>query len=75
MEGGKFWMVLIDGTSGCTYKHADLESARVEAERLLRLPSNYGKGATILEAVEYGKIKPAPVEWQPIEYYEGKEIS
>jgi hypothetical protein len=58
MNGAKFYMVLIDGTRGCTYKHADLESARVEAERLLQMPSNYEKGATILEAVEYGKIKP-----------------
>ena len=68
----KFWMVLVDNTRGCTYKHYSLESARIEAERLLNLPSNYGRGATILESVEYGKIK-VPVTWDKI-YYEGQEI-
>jgi len=72
----KFWMVLVDGTFGCSYRHPSLESARREAERLLRLPSNQEKGVTILEAMEYGRIKYPPVAWEAIPYgmYQGEEI-
>jgi len=62
----KFWMVLIDDTSGCRYKHPTFESARIEAERLLRDESNQGKGATILEAVEYGRKVYPPITWEPV---------
>ena len=62
----RFWMVLIDGTRGCSYKHLTIESARAEAERLLRLSSNIGRGATIIEAVEYGRIVYPPVIWSPV---------
>jgi hypothetical protein len=73
----KFWMVLIDGTESCRYKHPTFESARIEAERLLNKTGNFGNGATILEAVEYGKIKLNPIEWAKIDQivgYEGREI-
>ena len=62
----KFWMVLIWGTPSASYKHTSLESAAQEAERLLALPENRSKGAVILEAVQYGKPKPAPILWERI---------
>jgi len=60
----KFWMVLIDGTRSTSYKHTTFDSARIEAERLLKL-CEPDRGATILEAVEYGRIKNPPFEWTP----------
>jgi len=67
-------MVLMDNTRGCTYKHFSLEAARIEGERLLRLPGNENRGVTILEAVEYGKIVYPPVTWEPVAegMYQGK---
>ena len=63
----KFWMVLVDGTEFCRVRHSSLEDAKAEVERLLLLPGNQGKGATILEAVEYGKAPVIlPVEFEPI---------
>ena len=72
MIGEKFWMVLVDGTETCRYKHETLELARLEAERLIKLPLNYGKGVTILEAIEYGTIIYPPVEW--IHYTNLKDV-
>ena len=73
----RFWMVLIDGTRSTSYKHPTLESARIEAERLLRYPDNYLKGATILEAVEYRSITYPPIQWDKISdgIYQGKEVN
>lgn len=75
----KFWMVLVDDTRGCTYKHGTLGSARKEAERLLRLPEHSGRGVSILEAVEYGYIHYPPVEWAPMRVaveglYQGRAV-
>ena len=58
-----FWMVYIDGKGGPTKKHYELNEARLEAERLLRLPSNQGCKAYILEAQSYGMIEQVPVVW------------
>ena len=66
MGENKFWMALIEGTGGCSYRHPSLEEARKEAERLLGLPGNLYKTATILEAVESGKFVPTPVRWEEI---------
>jgi hypothetical protein len=59
----KFWMLLVDGRESCHFCHMTLESARREAERLLNLPENLGKGVTILSAIEYGKIQIHPIDW------------
>ena len=62
----KFWTVLMDDTEYCRYKHPTLESARQEAEKLLRQLGNRGRDITILEAVEYGKAEWPPVRWERI---------
>ena len=77
MKGNKFWMVLMDDTMSTTYKHESLESARSEAERLLKQDRYNGRGVTILEAIEYGKIVWPPVEWSTYRggTYQGTEIT
>jgi len=75
----KFWMVLIDGTRATTYKHSSIESARREADRLLKqyYSNRADVGVTILEAVEHGKIKSVPqMNWEPVlnGIYQGEEI-
>ena len=66
MHGYKFFMVLVDDTRCCSKKHSTKRGAKAEAERLVRLPSNQDKGATILEAIEYCKIEYYPITWQGI---------
>ena len=66
MHGNKFFMVLVDGTHSCSKKHYSKHEAVIEAERLVRLPSNQDKGATILEAIEYCKIEYYPITWRGI---------
>jgi len=65
----KFWMVLIDGTVKTQQRHNSLQEAMEEAERLLNLPEHKGsgRGATILEAVCYGKPQIMPVEWTKLD--------
>ncbi len=55
-------MLLIDGTETCRKKHGTRGSALQEAERLLYIPENKGKGVTLLEAVSYAEIKPL-IKW------------
>jgi hypothetical protein len=59
----RFWMVFIEGRAGPTKQHIECNEARLEAERLLRLPNNRGRKAYILEAVSYGLIEEPPVVW------------
>jgi len=62
-----FWMVWIEGKSGPTKKHYIVDEARLEAERLLRLPENRGHIAYILECMSYGAIESPPVIWRTVE--------
>ena len=62
----QFWMVWIEGKSGPTKKHFAVDDARVEAERLLRLPENRGRKAYILEGQSLGAIESPPVIWQTL---------
>ena len=63
----KTWMVLVDSTTFISKKHPTPEEAKLEAERLMLLPGNLGRGATILEAVQYGKMRREPIVWEPVE--------
>ena len=63
----KFWMVLVDNSDGCKHMHSSLGAAKQEVERLLQLPGNREKGATILEAMEYGTVPLVSVEFEPVE--------
>lgn len=58
-----FWMVWIRGKSGPTRQHFTVDEARLEAERLLRLPGNQGMKAYILKATSCGEIS-SPVSWR-----------
>ena len=51
----KFWIVKIDGTASTSVEHPTYLDAINEAQRLLNLPQNAGRGATILEAIEHGR--------------------
>ena len=62
----KFWMVWIKGKSGPTHQHFTADEARLEAERLLRLPENQGRKAFILECVSIGAIESPPVIWRTV---------
>ena len=56
----KVWLVLVDDTH-ISHRHTTLESALAETERLIRLPENHGRGAIVLEAVDYAElVTPAP---------------
>lgn len=60
-----FWMIWIEGKSGPTVQHFVLDEARLEAERLLKLPGNHGRKAYILRANCYGVIE-SPITWRTI---------
>jgi hypothetical protein len=60
----KFWMVWIEGKSESTKKHFTVDEARLEAERLLRLPENRFHLAYILECTSFGVIESLPVTWR-----------
>ena len=66
MPSEPFWMILIDGTASCRAKHRTCMEAQDEAARLLSLPENAGRGATLLKSVAYGKLKIPPVLWREI---------
>lgn len=66
MNEYKFWMVWIEGRGNPTYKHYTLDDARLEAERLLRLPGNEWRKAFILESVSCGAIESPPVIWRTV---------
>lgn len=62
----KFWMVWIEGKSSPTKKHFDMDEARLEAERLLKLPENRFHLAYILECTSFGAIESPPVIWRTV---------
>ena len=62
----KFWMVLIDETASAARRHKTQDLAQEEAERLLGLPGNRGKGVVILEAMWYGSIDKSQVIWDEL---------
>ena len=59
----KFWMVYVEGSSGCRYVHDSLSSAKTEAERLARLESNVGRKVFVMESSSYAIVNPVPVLW------------
>lgn len=66
MNEHKFWMVFIEGRKTPAVKHYELDEARLEAERLLRLPENRFHVAYILECVSFGAIESPPVVWRTV---------
>ena len=65
MGDDKFWNCFVEGTSGgYHYKHTTLESARQEAERLARMPSNKGRKVFVMECVCWCEVPETPVEWR-----------
>jgi hypothetical protein len=60
----KFWMVWIENCTGPTKKHFTLDDARLEAERLLKLPENRWRIAYVLECMSFGAIESPPVIWR-----------
>jgi len=62
----KFWMCLVDKTPSCSVQHLSKGDAKREAERLVNLPANAGKGVVLLEAVEYCKHPIWPVIWKEL---------
>ena len=66
MQGGsrKFWMCLVEGSSGCRYMHDYKDDALREAERLARMESNAGKRVFVLEAITSCKTEVKPVLWE-----------
>ena len=59
-----FWMVFIEGKGGSTKKHFTFDDARIEAERLLRLPGNdEGRKAYILGTCCVGGRESPPIVW------------
>ena len=65
MNEHEFWMVWIEDRSGPTKKHYAVDEARLQAERLLRLPENRGRIAYILESQSFGAIE-SPVSWRTV---------
>lgn len=59
----KFWMLLVDGATYPTRRHLNVSEAREEAGRLLNLRENWGKGITLLEAVDQGRLGYTPVTY------------
>ena len=66
MSEYKFWMVFIEGRNAPTKKHFTADDARLEAERLLRLPENGYHIAYILECMSFGAIESPPVIWRTV---------
>ena len=62
----KFWMVWIEGKPGPQVKHFTVDEARLEAERLLKLPENRYHIAYILECMSFGAIESPPVIWRTV---------
>ena len=63
----KFWMCLVDDSSGCHYRHTYKDDAIKEAERLARMESNVGKKVYIVEAICYCKTEIKPVIWVEVQ--------
>ena len=60
----KHWECYVEGSDGGRHYHHWTESgARVEAERLARLPDNQGKIVYLFECVGQCKAEPVPVKW------------
>jgi hypothetical protein len=60
-----FWMIYVEGRTGCTHKHTEYEGptgAKTEAERLALQPQNLGRNVYILQAIDYVVVE-APVKW------------
>jgi len=66
MNEYKFWMVFIEGRNMPAKKHLAIDDARLEAERLLRLPDNRCHIAYILECTSFGAIESPPIVWQTV---------
>lgn len=57
----KFWMVYLSGGDCPKYRHANLESAKTEAERLSR---KFHKESFVLECVQSCTQEEAPITWK-----------
>ena len=67
----QFWMIYVDGKTGCTEKHLTLEDAKKEAERLATLEGNRGRKVFILKSTLCCYIT-APITWGTIEDGRGR---
>jgi hypothetical protein len=62
----KFWCCYIEGPGGCGQKFPTKVLARLDAERLAKLPNMNGRKVYILEAVEYYQIEHPPVMFHEV---------
>jgi len=63
----RFYNCLVEGTDGgYHYRHDTPEDARVEAERLARLPYNRGKKVYVLMMISYCEVPETPVVWHEV---------
>ena len=49
----KFWCCFVEGTGGFSYKHLIEGDARIEAERLAKMPQNHRKKVYILKPIGF----------------------
>jgi len=63
----KFWCCFVEEieTGGFSYKHATEEDARIEAERLAKLPCNEGRNVYVLQAIAF-----CQTEYPPVRFYD-----
>lgn len=62
----KFWICYVEGIDGGShYQHSTMESAKQEAERLQRMPSNQHGKVYVMELMCYCEISEPrpPIEW------------
>lgn len=68
LKGGqkmeKFWTCLVEGTTGgYGHKHDTFDSAKQEAERLAKMPSNCNRKVYVLGVIGYCEVSEIPVRW------------
>ena len=66
--GGKrmerFWIIFVEHTDGGRhYRHAVLDDAQKEAERLARLPGNQGINVYVFQCIGKCRVEETPVRW------------
>ena len=65
----KFWMLFVEDSRGFSHKHQTEGDARIEAERLARMPGNRDKKVYVLETILFCKTECPPISWHEL----GKE--
>jgi len=61
----RLWTILVEHTDGGSYhRHATLQSAETEAERLARLPYNVNKEVYLFECIGRCKAEQPSITWE-----------